>query len=97
MTTDEKNRARFSSFFRSEYKKLVNYVRQRISSSYLTAEPEDIVQDVFLRLYKNIDSLKDSSKFESWVYQIARNAIIFMVSVFCFVSITPAHPMNPNT
>lgn len=36
---------------------------------------EDIVQDVFLKIHSKIDTLRDESKLESWIYQIARNAI----------------------
>lgn len=37
---------------------------------------EDILQDIFYKICKNIDSLKDENKVQSWVYQITRNAII---------------------
>jgi RNA polymerase sigma-70 factor (ECF subfamily) len=35
----------------------------------------DILQNVFLKIHENIHSLKDTSKLESWIYQICRNAI----------------------
>jgi RNA polymerase sigma-70 factor, ECF subfamily len=37
---------------------------------------EDILQDVFLRIHNQIDSLQDESKLRAWIYQITRNAII---------------------
>ena len=36
---------------------------------------EDILQDVFLKIHSHIGSLKESDKLQSWIYQIARNAI----------------------
>jgi RNA polymerase sigma-70 factor (ECF subfamily) len=36
---------------------------------------EDILQDVFLKIHTHIDTLRESDKLQSWVYQIARNAI----------------------
>ena len=36
---------------------------------------EDILQDVFLKIHTHIGSLKESDKLQSWIYQIARNAI----------------------
>ncbi len=39
-------------------------------------EAEDILQDVFLKIHANIDSIRDLNKLESWVYQVARNCII---------------------
>ncbi|HTK07970.1 MAG TPA: RNA polymerase sigma factor SigZ [Ktedonobacteraceae bacterium] len=39
------------------------------------ATAEDILQDVFLKIHQHIETLKDAKKLESWIYQIARNAI----------------------
>jgi len=36
---------------------------------------EDILQDVFLKIHTRIDTLRDEEKLQSWIYQIARNAI----------------------
>jgi RNA polymerase sigma-70 factor (ECF subfamily) len=36
---------------------------------------DDILHDVFLKLHSGIDTLKDETKIQSWIYQIARNAI----------------------
>jgi RNA polymerase sigma-70 factor (ECF subfamily) len=37
---------------------------------------DDILQDVFLRTYRQLPSLRDETKLQSWLYQIARNAIV---------------------
>jgi RNA polymerase sigma-70 factor (ECF subfamily) len=49
------------------------FILRRVSDEDLA---NDLLQDVFLRIHSNIGSLKDSSRIQSWVYQIARNAII---------------------
>lgn len=36
---------------------------------------DDILQNVFIKIHTHLDSLEDESKLQSWVYQIARNAI----------------------
>jgi RNA polymerase sigma-70 factor (ECF subfamily) len=36
---------------------------------------EDILQDVFLKIHTRIDTLREEDKLQSWIYQIARNAI----------------------
>jgi len=36
---------------------------------------EDIVQDVYLKVYTHIGSLKESGKMAGWIYQITRNVI----------------------
>lgn len=37
---------------------------------------DDILQEVFVRVHRQIDSVKDPQRLVSWVYQITRNAII---------------------
>ena len=39
------------------------------------AEADDILQNVYLKIHDNIQSLKDESKIQSWIYQITRNLI----------------------
>lgn len=40
------------------------------------AEADDIVQDVWLKMRRGLDGLKNQRRLVSWVYQIARHAII---------------------
>lgn len=37
---------------------------------------EDVLQEVYLKIHSNIQTLRDETKLQSWLYQIARNAII---------------------
>jgi RNA polymerase sigma-70 factor (ECF subfamily) len=37
---------------------------------------DDILQEVFMRIHSQIDTLKDCGKIRGWIYQITRNAII---------------------
>jgi RNA polymerase sigma-70 factor (ECF subfamily) len=37
---------------------------------------EDILQDAFYKIHKNIDKLEDERKLRAWLYQITRNTII---------------------
>jgi RNA polymerase sigma-70 factor (ECF subfamily) len=52
---------------------LQHFIRRRVPDE-VTAE--DVLQDVFLKIHQHVDTLKDVRKLESWIYQIARNAII---------------------
>jgi len=54
--------------------KLLRYV-MRISNLNKD-EAEDIVQDVFIKTYQNINDFDSSLKFSSWVYRIAHNQVI---------------------
>lgn len=48
------------------------FVARRVPSS---ADVDDIVQEVFLRMQRGIASLRDDQRFGAWVYQVARSAI----------------------
>ncbi|MBX3085239.1 MAG: RNA polymerase sigma factor SigZ [Anaerolineae bacterium] len=52
---------------------LKRFIAKRVMDENTT---EDILQDVFLRIHTRADTLKDATKLESWIFQIARNAII---------------------
>jgi len=62
-------------FLLDRYKeKLFNYIR-RISG--LDNESiEDLLQDVFIKVYKNLNDYDNSLKFSSWIYRIAHNEVI---------------------
>jgi RNA polymerase sigma-70 factor (ECF subfamily) len=54
-------------------KRLVLYVHHLIG---MTEEAEDIVQNVFVKAYQNLDSFDTSRKFSSWIYRIAHNEAV---------------------
>ncbi|MCI0442530.1 RNA polymerase sigma factor SigZ [bacterium] len=49
------------------------FIGKRIRDPALT---EDLLHDVFLRIHKEINSLKEQEKLAPWIYTIARNVII---------------------
>ena len=49
------------------------FIAKRVADD---AEVDDILQEVFLRIHRGIDGLKDPRRVVSWVYQITRHAII---------------------
>jgi len=49
------------------------FVAKRVASE---VEVEDILQEVFLRMHRKLDSLKDPRRIVSWLFQITRHAII---------------------
>ncbi len=53
--------------------KLHGFIQSRVGDASIA---DDILQDVFTRIHSRLDSLKDSGKIQSWIYQITRNAII---------------------
>jgi len=54
--------------------KLLRYV-MRISTG-AREDAEDVLQDVFLSAYKNLNDFDQELKFSSWIYRIAHNKVI---------------------
>ncbi len=54
------------------HQKLSGFIKSRISDD----AADDLLQDVFLKVHAQLDSLKTDTKVESWLYQITRNTVI---------------------
>ncbi len=52
---------------------ILTFIRRRVSNP---SHIDDILQDVFTKIHQNIDTLENSVKIRSWIFQIARNTII---------------------
>jgi RNA polymerase sigma-70 factor, ECF subfamily len=53
--------------------KLGRFIRTRVADP---ATAQDILQDVFVKIQQQLERLNDPAKLQSWIYQIARHAII---------------------
>ncbi len=82
MNTQEENelvKALQSEEKRNEaFKKLITLYKERLywHIRYLTknhADTDDVLQNVFIKVYKNIGKFKGESKLYSWLYRIATN------------------------
>jgi RNA polymerase sigma-70 factor (ECF subfamily) len=47
------------------------FVARRVSAS----DVDDVMQDIFLRMQKSVNALRDEQRFGPWIYQVARSAI----------------------
>jgi len=56
------------------YPRLHRAMRAYLAGS--SVDPEDLIQDAFLKAYKKLDSFEGQSGFYTWVYAIARNLAI---------------------
>lgn len=61
------------AIWRQVHDRLRAFVSKRVANE---AEVEDILQEVFLRMHRKLDSLKDPRRIVSWLFQITRNAIV---------------------
>lgn len=53
--------------------RLLAFVGRRVSDPHAA---EDIVQEVLLRMHRQVSSLEHPAALSAWIYQIARNAVI---------------------
>jgi RNA polymerase sigma-70 factor, ECF subfamily len=63
----------FDSLWNQTHHRLCWFVCSRISNEQ---DAEDILQDVFLRIYDQFKTVRDPQRLESWMYQVARNRIV---------------------
>ena len=59
--------------FLREKDRLLNFIRNRVSS---TEEAEDILQDVFFQFVSGYDTIESLDRVTSWLFSVARNKII---------------------
>lgn len=52
---------------------LRGFLRRRTRNE---ADADDLLQEVFLRVHRQLPTLRDTSKLQGWVYRIARNVLV---------------------
>src|SRR5215203_4287305 len=62
-----------SQIWNESRNRIKSFIAKRIDNE---ADVEDVLQEVFFKIHQRIKELKDPDKLYSWVFQIARNAII---------------------
>ncbi len=55
------------------YHVLLGFIKSKVSNEQ---DAEDILQNVFIKIFTNIDKVSNKEKLQSWIYTVARNAII---------------------
>ncbi len=81
-------------------RKLLRYGSKFLSNRQ---DIEDIVQDVFVNTYKNIQSFDSSQRFSPWIYRIAHNGFVDALKqharkplIFFDVDTLFAHPVDEH-
>ncbi len=68
------NSSYFACLMKRYEASLLRFIR-RISGVNIQ-DAEDILQEVFIKVYKNLNAYDTSLKFSSWIYRITRNYVI---------------------
>jgi len=64
----------FACLFERYEKELICYILR--ISSFSEEEADDVLQEVFLKIWKNLNKFDNSLKFSSWVYRITHNTTV---------------------
>lgn len=62
----------FHHLFRRYSKPVLSFIYNMIGEESLS---EELTQETFVRAYRNLKTLKDTSKFSSWLFGIAKNTV----------------------
>ena len=49
---------------------IYNYIRRMVVSH---EDAEDVLQEVFIRVFRHLDQFRDESSLSTWIYRIAKN------------------------
>ncbi len=69
-----KNQDNFALIISRYKNKLFNYIRR--ITSIRDEDAEDLLQEIFLKVYLNLNDFDTDLKFSSWIYAIAHNQVI---------------------
>ena len=69
----KKNQERYAEIVERYEKKLFIYLYRLVGNK---EEAQDLLQDVFIKAYRNLNSYDVSRKFSSWIYRIAHNEAV---------------------
>lgn len=64
----------FMELMKRYEKPLLRYIKR--ISFFQDSEAEDILQEVFIKVYKNLNNYDSSLKFSSWIYRITHNQTV---------------------
>lgn len=67
------NQERYAQIMERYQTRLFVYIYRLVGNK---EEAEDLLQDVFVKVYKNLNSYDTSRKFSSWIYRIAHNEAV---------------------
>src|SRR3989344_2331792 len=63
----------FGELYELCFDKIYRFVYFRVGHKEIA---EDLTEEVFIKAFENLHTLNQSSSFEAWLYQIARNKVI---------------------
>lgn len=69
-----KDKNKFATLVERYEQRLLRYIKRL--TGHLNDQAEDILQEVFIKIYRNLNNFDPSLKFSSWAYRITHNESI---------------------
>ncbi|MFV0505684.1 MAG: RNA polymerase sigma factor [Bacteroidales bacterium] len=63
----------FDTIVRENYQKLYHYIRRMV---VIHEDADDVLQETFIKAWRNLSSFRNESSISSWLYRIASNEAI---------------------
>ncbi len=63
-------KASFEALMRKYYPRLLNFIHRFVGQRAIA---EDLTQEVFMKVYQAVSAYRPESKFQTWIYTIAKN------------------------
>lgn len=63
----------FETIYRRHYKRVYNLCLRMLKDA---VEAEDLTQDVFIQLYRKLDSFRGEAAFSTWLYRLTVNQVL---------------------
>ena len=59
--------------YKQYYSRLLSFINSQVHNK---EDANDILSEVFIKIYKNIDKLDSDEKLTSWIFTVTRNTIV---------------------
>lgn len=76
----------FNEIWENFHGQLLSYIKGHVSNPH---DAEDILQKVFIKIFKNIDDLENPQAIKGWIYKITKNTILDFYKKKKDVSVAP--------
>jgi RNA polymerase sigma-70 factor (ECF subfamily) len=71
-------------------------VRRYLCSIFSIEDSEDLLQDIFIKVFNSLHSFRGESSLHTWIYRIATNTVIDKLKSNAFKFSKVQHELNPS-
>lgn len=72
-------------------------IRRYLNSIFSIEDSEDLLQDIFLKIFNALPSFRGDSNIKTWIYRIATNTVLDRLKSNAYKFNKVQHELNPTT